>query len=353
MHAQELARLEVVGDDLAAQLAPGAALTMDLLEAEAVTTEETGAQVLLKADRQLHAPDTCHEGVAMRKVAVARLRRDVERKDLSRQARGERDHSRPTLRGVLAHEDGAATQGPLEHAADAATAAHLRRRLHDDRLRHPRQLSGLREDRLARIERDLEHWHGGADDPVLHESILRTVSVTRSLGMCSASLPASTTAILARALPPCDARDADRGVLARCRMFVVPTNDNRAYMQMRFRVARNPDPSADFRSSSGCPSMVGWCSRRAKAGRGRLACSVYRRARRGTKVAGWWMRRTLQSATAEGLQSTWSSTALKSPGRNSCSRPRAVDRRSGGRHRRRCERRIQERACLAGALRAP
>ena len=39
----------------------------------------------------------------------------------------------------------------------------------------------LGEECLARVERDLEHGHCGADYPVLHLVVLRTMSVTRSL----------------------------------------------------------------------------------------------------------------------------------------------------------------------------
>src|SRR5579862_1895537 len=99
----------------------------------------------------------------------ARLWRDVERKDHAWEPGGERDHASCTLRRVLGHEDRAASEGALEHAADATAAAHLSRGLHDDRLGHPGELSRLGEDRLPWVEGDLEHRHGGADDPVLHQ----------------------------------------------------------------------------------------------------------------------------------------------------------------------------------------
>ena len=113
--------------------------------------------------------------------AHSRLRRDLERKDLSWQPRREGDHARRALRRVLGHEDRAAAERALEHAADAATAAHLRRRLHHDRLGHPGELSSLGEQGLTRVERDLEHGHGGADDPVLHQVVLRACGVAQSL----------------------------------------------------------------------------------------------------------------------------------------------------------------------------
>jgi hypothetical protein len=168
MNTQVLARLQVVDEDFAAELAPRLTLAGDLLEPEAVTPEEAGSEALLKAHRELHAADAAHERVTVAEVAHPRLGRDVDREDLPGQARRERDHAGCALRGELAHEDRAAADGTLEHAPDAATAAHLRRRLHDDRLGHPGELARLGEDGLARVEHDLEHGHGGADDAVLH-----------------------------------------------------------------------------------------------------------------------------------------------------------------------------------------
>jgi hypothetical protein len=56
----------------------------------------------------------------------------------------------------------------LEHAAQTAAAAVLRRRGHLDAGGHPGQLARLREDRLAGVERQLEDRHGGADDLLVH-----------------------------------------------------------------------------------------------------------------------------------------------------------------------------------------
>src|SRR6202049_839278 len=137
MHAQALARLQVVGEDLAAQLAPCSTLAGDLLKPEAVAAEEPGAEALLNPDRELHATQAAHESVTVAEVPHSRLGRDVDREDRPGEARRERHHARSPLRGELAHEDRAATDGAFEDAADAAAATHLRRRLHDDRLRHP------------------------------------------------------------------------------------------------------------------------------------------------------------------------------------------------------------------------
>src|ERR1700693_5693050 len=118
--------------------------------------------------------------------AHSRLGRDVERKDHAGETGREGDHARLPLRRVFAHEDRAAPEGALEHAPDAASTAHLGRGLHDDRLRHPGELSRLGEDRLARVEGDLEHGHGGADDPVLYQIVLPAAGFVRSLSGRSA-----------------------------------------------------------------------------------------------------------------------------------------------------------------------
>jgi hypothetical protein len=168
MHAQALTGLQVVGDDLPAQLAPRATLPADLLEPEAVAAEQPCSEALLETDRELHPADAAHKGVTVSQIAHARLRSNVDREYLPWEARRERHHAGSALRCELAHEDRAAADRALEDAADAAAATHLRRRLHDDRLSHPGELSRLGEDRLAWIEHDLEDGHGGADDPVLH-----------------------------------------------------------------------------------------------------------------------------------------------------------------------------------------
>src|SRR6202790_5133435 len=189
MHAQALAWLQVVGQDLAAQLAPCPTLAGDLLEREAVAAEEAGAEALLKPDRELHATEAADKGVPVAEVAHSRLGRDVDREDRPGKARREGDHAGGALRGELAHEDRAPTDGRLEDPADTAAAAHLRRRLHDDRPRHPGEFSGLGEDGLARVEHDLEHGHGGAEDAVLHGVSSEGASVSRSLCVVWPLLP--------------------------------------------------------------------------------------------------------------------------------------------------------------------
>src|SRR5487761_1663063 len=151
-----LARAQVVGDHLAAQLAPHPALAADALQPEAVAAEDTGAEALLEADGHLDAVGPGHERVPVAEELHPRLRLHVEREDLPRELGGEGDHARRPLGGVVGHEERATAHGALEDAADAATTTVLRRRVHLDARGHPRQLAGLREDRLAGVEGQLE-----------------------------------------------------------------------------------------------------------------------------------------------------------------------------------------------------
>src|ERR1700752_4984637 len=87
MDAKRVPGLEVVGDNLPAQLAPGLPLTLQPLQPEAGAAEDAGAEALLKADRELHAWGGAHDPVPVTQVALAR--RDLHREDLSRQLGGE------------------------------------------------------------------------------------------------------------------------------------------------------------------------------------------------------------------------------------------------------------------------
>src|SRR5438874_11335437 len=69
---QRVARLQVVGDDLAVELHPGAALALQALHAKAGAAEDAGAQLLLETDRELHARSPAHEAVAVHHVAGRR-----------------------------------------------------------------------------------------------------------------------------------------------------------------------------------------------------------------------------------------------------------------------------------------
>src|SRR5713101_5896522 len=69
VHAQRVARLEVVDDDLAVELHPGLTLALQALHAEARTAKDAGAEPLLKADRELHAGGGADEPMSMDHVA--------------------------------------------------------------------------------------------------------------------------------------------------------------------------------------------------------------------------------------------------------------------------------------------
>src|SRR6266545_4985155 len=94
MHAQGVARLEVVDHDLAVQLDPRQALAREPLHAKPGAAEHAGAQPLLKRDRELHADRRAHETVPVDQVAVPR--RDLEGHDLPWQLRREGEQSRTT-----------------------------------------------------------------------------------------------------------------------------------------------------------------------------------------------------------------------------------------------------------------
>src|SRR5438093_8001034 len=70
---QRVARLQVVGDDLAVELHPGAALALQALHAKAGAAEDAGAKLLLETDRELHARSPAHEAVAGTNVPGRRL----------------------------------------------------------------------------------------------------------------------------------------------------------------------------------------------------------------------------------------------------------------------------------------
>src|SRR3984893_9300913 len=67
--AQGVTRLEIVGDDLAAELNPRLALSCQTLHAEAGPAKQTGAQPLLETDRELHAGGCTHEPMAVHQVS--------------------------------------------------------------------------------------------------------------------------------------------------------------------------------------------------------------------------------------------------------------------------------------------
>src|SRR5216684_7886077 len=60
VHAQGVARLQVVGHHLAVQLDPGLALSLETLHAEARAAKNARAQPLLEADRKLDTDGGAH-----------------------------------------------------------------------------------------------------------------------------------------------------------------------------------------------------------------------------------------------------------------------------------------------------
>src|SRR6266571_6124017 len=166
---QGVARLQVICDDLAVELYPGAALALQALHAKAGAAEYAGAESLLETDRELHARGRAHEAVTVHEVAGRR--RDLHRQDLARELGREGEQPRAAGRRVLGHEERAAGDRPPEGAEETALLPAGRgRRLHLDRHRHPRQLAGLGENLVARLHVQLEDRQNGADDLWLHRS---------------------------------------------------------------------------------------------------------------------------------------------------------------------------------------
>src|SRR5262249_32669661 len=75
--------------------------------------------------------------------------------------------------GVLGHEERAARERAPDRGEEAALlASGAGARLHLDARREPGELARLREDLLARGQRDFENGHRRANDSVLHSRIL-------------------------------------------------------------------------------------------------------------------------------------------------------------------------------------
>src|ERR1700674_2928112 len=89
VNPQGVAGLEVIGDDLTAELNPSLALSGQTLHAEAGPAEHPRAESLLEAHRELHAGGGAHESVAMHQVTGRG--RDFHGQDLAGQLRRERE----------------------------------------------------------------------------------------------------------------------------------------------------------------------------------------------------------------------------------------------------------------------
>ena len=172
MHAQGVARLQVVDHHLAMQLDPRPALSLQALHTKAGASEDARTQSLLKADRKLDADGGAHEPVPVNHVAL--VGGDLERQDLPGQLGRKRKQARPTNCGVLGHEQRAARHGAAERAEEATLLpARGGRCLHLHSHRHPGQLPRLSEDLVSRLHGHLEHWHHCADDLGFHRAPLK------------------------------------------------------------------------------------------------------------------------------------------------------------------------------------
>src|SRR5712691_2486741 len=117
MHAQGVAGLQVVSHDLAVELAPGRALSLQSLHAKTGAAEYARAQPLLEADRELDANRRAHEAVAVNHVALAW--RDLHGQDLPRKLGREGEEPGTSDRRVLRHEQGAAGNRATERAHES------------------------------------------------------------------------------------------------------------------------------------------------------------------------------------------------------------------------------------------
>src|SRR5487761_1629035 len=167
VHEQRLARLQRVGGQLAGQLDPRPALTVQPLQDEALAAPQAAAERLLQADARGHARRAAQPAALVHeeRLPVA----EVHRHDVAGQLRRERHHARAAAGLEAGQEDPAAADGALEplHEA-AATAAGARGLRHLHIRRHPRQLAVRGDELLPRLEVHLEHRHRAALDFGLH-----------------------------------------------------------------------------------------------------------------------------------------------------------------------------------------
>src|SRR6266851_2715967 len=167
VYAQGVARLQVVGHDLAVQLDPRLALPLEALHPESRAAENARAQPLLEADGKLDADGGAHETVPVNHEALARG--DIHGQDLAWQLGRECEQPGPAHAGVLGHEEGAAGDRSSERTHEATLLpTGRRRRLQLHRHRHPGHLARLGENFLVGLHAQLEHGHDGSDDLWLH-----------------------------------------------------------------------------------------------------------------------------------------------------------------------------------------
>lgn len=166
MDTERFARTQVAHDNFTAQFKPGSSCARDLLQQEAVAAEDACTEGLLKAHAKLNLWGCAQKAMPMNEVLMAWP--DFDRKDVPGDLRRKSDFTLATLRLVLGHEQGSAAGHALDRAKEPAAAAELRVRAHGDRLRHPAQLTSLRDDAFTRLQQQLQHGHGAAYNSALH-----------------------------------------------------------------------------------------------------------------------------------------------------------------------------------------
>src|ERR1700751_4437240 len=113
---------------------------------------------------------------------VVAARTDLDRQNVSGNARSKGQLAGRADCAVLSHEEASAAGHTLEGYKDAAATSELRVGGHLDGGAHPREFSCFGDDRLVGIKREFEDGHGGADDAVLHY-VLLTQSVYEGSGV--------------------------------------------------------------------------------------------------------------------------------------------------------------------------
>src|SRR5579859_2802285 len=166
VHAQGLARLQVLDHDFARKLEPRRADAAHLLQQKAVAAKYARAQRLLKADTELNLFCRAEKSVAMDVVVVSGLH--LNGQNVSRHAGGKGDFAGRSPGAVLGHEQAAAAGHALQCAEEPAAAHHLRVGGHIDRARHPRQLAGFGDDAIIGLQQELKNGHGRAHNAALH-----------------------------------------------------------------------------------------------------------------------------------------------------------------------------------------
>src|SRR5665213_1023541 len=184
---QDVPRLEVVRDDLAAQLNPGLALARQPLHSKPRPAQQPGAESLLEAHGELDAGGGAHEPVPVHQVSGGGS--DLHRQDLAGQLRREREQARSARRRVLGHEPRTPGDGTAQGAHETALlATGGGRRLHLDRHRHPGQLTRLGIHLVAGLHAELEHGQHCANDLWLHRcppsKTVAAASATTLSGAC-------------------------------------------------------------------------------------------------------------------------------------------------------------------------